>query len=186
MSEGCGVGRKARVLGWKACGAGRPLDFTRRLDRQRYRRGKGVVVKTGDAPQARLGISWRDAGEGLICLRPSHHPTSETERERRGRERRRDPKRKKKRRPQKKTPKEDQNAKQRWQIEEICIFFAFSLEKTCGNEKFVVPLHAFSACERYGYAQMHIFNSGTRPMSDGIFIVKQIKLKTTKCLQFNN
>ena len=47
------------------------------LDRQRYRRGKGVVVKTGDAPQASVGISWRDAGEGLICLRPSHHPTSE-------------------------------------------------------------------------------------------------------------
>ncbi len=40
-----------------------------------------------------IGMSWRDAGEGLICLRPSHHPTNETERERRGRERRRAPKR---------------------------------------------------------------------------------------------
>ena len=38
------------------------------LDRQRYRRGKGVVVKTGDAPQASDGISWRDAADELICL----------------------------------------------------------------------------------------------------------------------
>ena len=97
--------KKARALGKESvdCGAGKK-GVARRgglaeragrwilqdgLDRQRYWRGKGVFVKTGDAPQARLGISWRDAGEGLICLRPSHHPTSETERERRGRERRR-------------------------------------------------------------------------------------------------
>ena len=38
------------------------------LDRQRYWRGKGVVVKTGDAPQASDGISWRDAADELICL----------------------------------------------------------------------------------------------------------------------
>ena len=38
------------------------------LDRQRYWRGKGVVVKTGDAPQASVGISWRDAADNLICL----------------------------------------------------------------------------------------------------------------------
>ena len=30
--------------------------------------GRGVVVKTGDAPQASVGISWRDAADNLICL----------------------------------------------------------------------------------------------------------------------
>ena len=29
---------------------------------------EGVVVKTGDAPQASVGISWRDAADNLICL----------------------------------------------------------------------------------------------------------------------
>ncbi len=27
-----------------------------------------MVVKTGDAPQASVGISWRDAADNLICL----------------------------------------------------------------------------------------------------------------------
>ena len=57
-----------------------------------------------------------------------------------GEEQKKPPKKKK----EKKTPKEDQNAKQRCQIEEICIFFAFSLENICVYGKIVVILHAFS------------------------------------------
>ena len=69
MSEGCGAGRKAWVLG-----GGRLAERAGRwilqdgLGRQQYRRGKEVVVKTGDAPQASVGISWRDAADELICL----------------------------------------------------------------------------------------------------------------------
>ena len=67
-SEGCGAGKK----GWTRRGglaerAGRWI-LQDGLDRQRYWRGKGVVVKTGDAPQASVGISWRDAADNLICL----------------------------------------------------------------------------------------------------------------------
>ena len=65
---GIGAGKKGRMLGWKACGAGRPLDFQDGLGRQRYRRGKGVVVKTGDAPQAGYVLTWREDTDELICL----------------------------------------------------------------------------------------------------------------------
>ena len=117
--------------------------------------GEGGGVKTGDAPQASVGISWRDAADNLICLMIIRWERRQREREREEKERR----------PQKKTP----NVKQRWHFEEICIFFAFFRRNILSIQKKVVPLHAFSACERYGYAQMHIYNSGTRPMSDGIF-----------------
>ena len=59
-SEGVGGGRLAERAGRWILQDG--------LDRQRYWRGKGVVVKTGDAPQASVGISWRDAADNLICL----------------------------------------------------------------------------------------------------------------------
>ena len=44
-----------------ACGAGRPSMLVCRL-------AVGADTISRDAPQARLGISWRDAADNLICL----------------------------------------------------------------------------------------------------------------------
>ena len=95
-SVDCGAGKKGVARrGGLAERAGRWI-LQEGLDRQRYRRGKGVVVKTGDAPQARLGISWRDAADNLICLMIIRWERErEKEREREGereREKKRPPK----------------------------------------------------------------------------------------------
>ena len=68
--DGYGADRKAWVLGRKACGAGRPSAFVIELQRR------------GTLRKPKIGISWRYTGEGLICLRPSHHLKAETEEER--------------------------------------------------------------------------------------------------------
>ena len=77
-----------------ACGAGRPSMLVCRV-------GIGADTISRDAPQASVGISWRDAADNLICLmiirRERRRGKGEREREREEKERR----------PQKEKRKED-------------------------------------------------------------------------------
>ena len=100
-----------------ACGAGRPSMLVCRV-------GIGADTISRDAPQASVGISWRDAADELICLmvirwEKRRKPLKAERRERR---RKRPPKRDPQRETPKETPKMTSRDGKREKKEEILHF----------------------------------------------------------------